>query len=122
MGVGTAAGEGETSRWPCLPVPVAVFFFFFQLLVCLDVSQPACLSGPLLAFLPGTLPFPVYQPRGCRSTLEDATAQVADVLPGETVIPMLVISGIGGESTVGSQGGKCSLCWKVKEAPVGAGQ
>lgn len=98
------------------------WFCFFQLLVCLDVSQPACLSGPFLAFLPGTLPFPLYQPRGCRSTLEDATARVADVLPRETVTPMLVISGIGGESTVGSQRGRCYLCWKVKEAPVGAGQ
>lgn len=98
MGVGTAAGGGETFRWPCLPVPVAVFFFFFQLLVCLDVTQPACLSDPLLAFLPGTLSFPLCQPRGRRSTVEDAMPRVADVLPGETVTPMLVIRGVGGVS------------------------
>ena len=94
MGVGTAAGGGETFRWPCLPVPVAgFFFFFFQLLVCLGVTQPACLSDPLLAFLPGTLSFPLCQPRGRRSPVEDAMPRVADVLPGETVTPMLVIMG-----------------------------
>ena len=69
------------------------FFFFFQLLVCLGVTQPACLSDPLLAFLPGTLSFPLCQPRGRRSTVEDAMPRVADVLPGETVTPMLVIMG-----------------------------
>lgn len=122
MGVGTAAGEGETlGGLVCLSLWL-FFFFFFQLLVCLDVSQPACPSDPLLAFLPGTLSFPLYQPWGCRSTLEDAIARVANVLPGQTVTPMLVIRGMGQERTVGSQGGRCYLCWKVKEAPVGAGQ
>lgn len=121
MGVGTAAGEGETlGGLVCLSL--WLFFFFSKLLVCLDVSQPACPSDPLLAFLAGTLSFPLYQPQGCRSTLEDAIARVANVLPGQTVTPMLVIRGMGQERTVGSQGGRCYLCWKVKEAPVGAGQ
>ena len=93
MGVGTAAGEGETlGGLVCLSL--WLFFFFFPV-ACLSGSQPACLSDPLLAFLPGTLSFPLYQPRGCRSTLEDAIARVANVLPGQTVTPMLVIRGMG---------------------------
>lgn len=100
---GVSCGGGDSRRGRgdisvALPAcPCGCYFFFFQLLVCLNVTQPACLSDPLLAFLPGTLSFPLYQPWGCRSALEDAMPRVADVLPGETVTPMLVLRGMGGE-------------------------
>lgn len=127
MGVRTAAGEGETlGGLVCLSLWL---FFFPQLLVCLDVSQPACPSDPLLAFsCPSVLcPSPLYQPWGCK--LQPSAlpvifiARVANVLPGQTVTPMLVIQRGGSEnrgvsgrkvlSLLEGQGGPCGWCWPV---------